>query len=122
MVIDANDKKHRAQYVPSYDRKRKKVAHNLEYENADLRNRLEAMAKALESANYKLREISSWGGLIGMKCNELTRACSAVAGLSHAPLGTTSAALAVEVHARHQQMPRRTLFVASRRYARNSND
>jgi hypothetical protein len=106
------------EYIPSSERTRKRVAHDLEFENADLRRRLEAMAKALEVANYKLREISTWGGHVEMQCRELVRACSTISGLAFAPLGKTQDALAVEVHARDNQKTRRTLYVASRRYGR----
>lgn len=79
-----NDRHQTGRYIPSYERKRlrkqRRIAHDLEIENANLRRRLAAAVNALSKAENRLREIQTFEAYLKQSCDEVSRRASIIAG------------------------------------------
>ena len=100
-------------YTPSHIRRRKKLAHALLFENADLRRRLAAVTRELEQAEARLRTLASYDGMVAMACRQFERTAAVIAREAGPAFSRSTAALATERREREAD----SLYIADRRYA-----
>lgn len=106
-------------YTPSHIRRQQRALHDLEIENANLRNRLAAAIRALEQADATIRRAAEFEAYLSESAKEITKRAALVTGQHYAKRPWV-VVLAAERQAVGQEKGRATVYVADRDYARKN--